>query len=242
MAHPKEGNLMPKQIKLVLFSIAFLLLPGSRAFAAPADDLNSILHRLDLAATKFQSTSANFEFDTITTYPVPDTDVQKGVVYYDRKGSGFEMGMHINQINGQPVPKVIVVSGGTFKMYEKLINQVTTSKKAEKYESYLILAFGASGKDLSDKWNIKYLGPETIGGVKTEKLELVAKDADVLKLFPKVTIWVDPDRAISLKQVFDQGQGASKVSIYSNIQVNPKSLPSDAFSFKTDSKTQFVNR
>ncbi|MGA2851041.1 MAG: outer-membrane lipoprotein carrier protein LolA [Terracidiphilus sp.] len=232
---------MSKEIKLVLFSIALLLLPGSRAFAAPADDLTSVLHRLDLAATKFQSTSANFEFDTITTYPVPDTDVQKGVVYYDRKGSGYEMGMHINQINGQAVPKVIVVSGGTFKMYEKLTNQETISKKAEKYESYLILAFGASGKDLSDKWNIKYAGQETLGGVKAEKLELVAKDADVLKMFPKVTIWVDPDRGVCLKQVFDEGQGASRVSLYSNIEVN-KSLPSDAFTFKTDSKTQIVNR
>lgn len=232
---------MHTRIKLVLLSIALILQPSRNAFAAPQDDLNSVLHRLDVAATHFQSTSANFEFDTITTYPVPDTDVQKGVVYYDRKGSGYEMGMHINQINGQPAPKVIVVSGGTFKMYEKLTNQVTISKKAEKYESYLILAFGASGSDLAKRWDIKYAGQETIGGVKTEKLELVAKDPDVLKLFPKVTIWVDPDRGISLKQVFDQGQGASKVSLYSNIEVN-KSLPSDAFTFKTDSKTQYVNR
>jgi outer membrane lipoprotein-sorting protein len=246
MAHPKErifieGNLMPKQIKHVLILFALVLVAGNRAFAAPPDDLASVLHRLDVSAANFHSTSASFEFDTITTYPVPDTDVQKGVVYYDRKGSGFEMGMHINQINGQPAPKVIVVSGGTFKMYEKLTDQVTTSKKAGKYESYLILAFGASGKDLSDKWNIKYLGPETLDGVKTEKLELVAKDPDVLKLFPKVTLWVDPDRGVSLKQVFDEGQGASRFCLYSNIEVN-KSLPSDAFTFKTDSKTQFVNR
>lgn len=233
---------MSKQIKLVLLSIALVLLPSHRASAAPQDDLNSVLRRLDAAAKNFQSTSADFEFDTITTYPVPDTDVQKGVVYYVRKSSGFEMGMHVNQVNGQAAPKVIVVSGGTFKMYEQLTNQVTTSAKVKNYESYLILAFGASGKELSDKWNIKYLGPDTIGGVKVEKLELVAKDPDVLKLFPKVTIWVDPDRGISLKQVFDEGQGASRVSLYSNIQVNPKSLPSDAFTFKTDSKTQFVNR
>ncbi len=221
-------------------SVAFAAAPASAA-PAPADELKSILHRLDLAAANFHSTSANFEFDTITTYPIPETDVQKGVVYYNRRGSGFEMGMHINQINGKPVPKVIVVSGGVFKMYEQLTDQVTTSKKAGKYESYLILAFGASGKELSDKWNIKYIGPDTVGGVKTEKLELVAKDPDVLKMFPKVTIWIDPDRGISLKQVFDEGQGESRVSLYSNIEVN-KSLPADAFTFKTDSKTQYINR
>ena len=83
--------------------------------------------------------------------------------------------------------------------------------------------------------------PETLDGVKTEKLELVAKDPAVLKLFPKVTIWVDPERGVSLKQYFDEGQGQSRTCIYSNIKVN-QSLPSDAFTFKTDGKTQFVTR
>lgn len=177
----------------------------------------------------------------MVTDPIPDKDVQKGTVYYDRKGSGFEMGMHIVEVNGKLVPKIIVVSGGIFKMYEKLLDQVTTSSRAGKYESYLVLAFGASGKELEQKWNIKYIGPETLSGVKTEKLELVAKDPDVLKLFPKVTIWVDPERGVSLKQYFDEGQGQSRTCIYSNIKVN-QSLPSDAFTFKTDGKTQFVTR
>ena len=80
-----------------------------------------------------------------------------------------------------------------------------------------------------------------IDGVKTEKLELVAKDPDILKIFPKVTIWVDPEHAVSLKQVFDEGQGQSRICHYFNIKVN-QPLPADAFAIKTDSKTQFVNR
>ena len=220
-------------------SLIFLILPARSTFAA--DDLNSVLRKLDEAAANFHSATANFEFDTVQTDPVPDTDVQKGTVYYDRKGSAFQMGVHINEVNGKPVPKVMVVSGGVFKMYEKLPNQVTTSNKVSKYESYLVLGLGASGKDLEQKWNMTYLGSETIGGVKTEKLELIAKDPQVLKLFPKVTIWVDPARGVSLKQVFDQGQGQSRTCTYSNIKVN-QSLPGDAFAFKTDGKTQFINR
>ena len=220
-------------------SITLLLVSFRMAFAA--DDLDAVLRKLDVAAAKFKSTSASFEFDSIQTDPIPDKDVQKGTVFYDRKGSAFQMGVHIAEVNRKPVPKVIVVSGGVFKMYEKLLDQVTTSSKVSKYESYLVLGFGASGKDLEQKWNMNYLGAETINGVKTEKLELVAKDPEVLKLFPKVTIWVDPDRGVSLKQVFDEGQGQSRICLYFNIKVN-ESLPSDAFSFKTDSKTQYVNR
>lgn len=219
-----------------------LLISRPIVFAsAPDDDLKNVLHRLDVAAASFRSTSANVEFDTTQTYPIPDKEVQTGVVYYERKGSSFQMGVHFVKDNGRSVPKVMIVSGGVFQLYEPLVDQVTKSTKVSKYESYLALGFGAGGQDLADKWNIKYLGQETIDGVKTVKLELVAKDPDVLKLFPKVTIWIDPDRGVSLKQVFDEPEGASRVSFYSNIQVN-KSLPTDAFTFKTDSKTQFVNR
>ena len=230
---------MRQAIKLVLIlSIAFV---GLSPAAFAADDLAAVLHRLDEAAARFKSTSADFEFDSTQTDPIPDTDVQKGAVYYDRKGTGFEMGIHIDQINNKPVPKTIVISGGVFKMYEKLIDQVTTSNKASKYESYLVLGFGASGKELLQEWNIKYLGSETLSGVKTEKLELIAKDPEVLKLFPKVTVWVDPERGVSLKQYFDEGEGQSRTCLYSNIKVN-QPLPRDAFTFKTDSKTQFINR
>jgi outer membrane lipoprotein-sorting protein len=238
IAPSMKGNPMVQGRKLVLAAILILLLPVRAVFA---EDLKSVLAKLDAAAANFRTTSADFQFDTVQTDPVPDTDVQKGTVYYSRKSGAFEMGVHINEVNKKPVPKVMVVSGGQFQLYEKLTNQVTRSNKVSKYESYLVLGFGASGKDLEQKWNLTYLGPETISGVKVEKLELIAKDPDVLKLFPKVTIWLDPARGVSLKQFFDQGQGQSRTCTYTNIKVN-QALPSDAFTFKTDSKTQYINR
>ena len=64
---------------------------------------------------------------------------------------------------------------------------------------------------------------------------------DVKKNLPKVTVWMDTDRGVSLKQVFDEGPGQYRVSVYFNIRLNT-SLPGDAFTFKTDSKTQYINR
>ena len=203
-----------------------------------AQDLKSVLAKLDASAATFRASSADFEYDITVTDPIPDTDVQKGAVYYERKGSGFESGVHINQVNGKPAPKVIVFAGGVLKIYDKLQDQVTTFSKAGQYESYLALGFGASGKDLVQKFSVKYLGSETVSGVKTEKLELVAKDPDVLKYFPKITVWMDTARGVSLKQVFDQGQGQLRTCNYSNIKLN-QPVPSDAFTFETDRKTQF---
>jgi len=220
-------------------AIALLLLPARAAFAV--GDLESVLHRLDTAAANFHSTTADFEFVSVQTDPIPDKDVQKGTVYYERKNSAFQIGIHIREVNGKVVPKIITVSRGVFKLFERMIDQVTTSTKVSKYEGYLGLGFGASGKDLANKWDIKYEGSEKINGVETEKLELVAKDPNVLKLFPKVTIWIDPEHAVTLKQVFDEGPGQSRTCLYSNIKVN-QPLPPDAFTFKTDSQTQFINR
>jgi outer membrane lipoprotein-sorting protein len=232
-------------IKLVFAaSIALILLPGRAAFAAPPDkmDLKEVLRQLDDAAAKFHSTSADFEFVTEQTDPVYDKDVQKGAVYYKRNGKAFQMAAHIREENGKPVPKDLTYSGGKVMLYEKLLNQVHV-KDAAKYESYLLLGFGAGGKELADKWDIKYLGSETLTDgktdVKTEKLELVAKDPDVLKLFPKVTIWVDPARAVSLKQVFDEGPGQKRTCLYFNIKTN-LALPDSDFTFKTDGNTQYV--
>jgi outer membrane lipoprotein-sorting protein len=223
---------------------ALMLLSGlavKAAGAAPADDLNRVLRQLDATAANFHSTAADFEFDSVETDPVYDKEVQKGTVYYERNGSGFRMAAHINEINGKPVPKTYTYAGGVFKLYEKLTNQVTTFSKLSQYESWFMLGFGASGKDLEQKWEITYLGPETLDGVKTEKLELVPRDPAVRKNLPKVTIWVDPENGVSHKQVFDEGHGQYKVSVYFNIKVN-QPLPGNAFTLNTDRQTTYNNQ
>lgn len=230
---------MSRGKKLAIAALAVLfVLSGRQIFAA---DLQSVLSKLDQASARFKSTSADFEFTTVQTDPVPDSEVQKGTASYERNGNGFQMAAHIATDNGKPAPKIYTFSKGVFKLDEPNIDQVTTFAKATKFADYVMLGFGASGKELADKWTVADLGPEKIGGVDTEKLELVAKDETVRKNLPKVTIWIDLNRAVSLKQVFDEGQGQTRTCIYTNIKTN-QSLPSDAFTLKTDKKTQFVNR
>ena len=230
--------------KLVITALmAALLLAARAASATPAEEKakDEVLRRLDASAANFHSTSADFEFDAVETEPIPDKDVQKGTVYYERKGNSFQMAAHIHELNGKIASKVYSYTSGVFKLYEKLTNQVTRFSKVSQYESYLMLGFGASGKSLEEKWEIKYLGPEMIDGVKTEKLEMVAKDLTVRKNIPKVTIWLDTERAVSLKQIFEEGPGQYRVCFYFNFKTN-QPLPADAFDLKTDKQTVFVNR
>jgi outer membrane lipoprotein-sorting protein len=216
------------------------ILPLRSALAAAQDDLKSVLDRLNVSAANFRSTSAQVEFDNIETDPVPDTDVQKGAVYYDRKNNSVQMGVHMNEHNGKPSSKAYTYVGGIFKLFEPGVNQVTTYAKASKWESYINLGFGASGKDLQDKWDIKYLGSEQMGGVNTSKLELTPKDPDLRKNLSKVTIWVDADHAVSLKQMFNFNS-STYVCQYSGFNFNQK-LPGDAFKFKTNAQTVYQNQ
>lgn len=229
------------KLKRTLVLLAAVALGGAAMRTARADDLQTVLRQLDAAAANFHTASADFEFDSIQTDPFPDTDVQKGVVYYERSGKNFRMGVHINQVNGRPVPKVVVLSGGVIRLYEALPNQVTTLTKLSQYENWFMLGFGASGKELAEKWDIQYLGKETMDGIRTDKLELVPKDPSIRKNLPKVTVWLDTAHGVSVQQDFDEGQGQSRHCRYFNIVVN-HSLPGDAFKFKTNSKTQYITR
>jgi outer membrane lipoprotein-sorting protein len=230
--------------RTVLFAatVVMLILP-ERAISA-GNDLERVLHQLDVAADGFHTASADFEFDSTMTDPVPDTDVQKGIIYYERKGTrgtDFQMAAHIREINEKPATRMYSYSDGHLRLFEPAINKVTTITKASDYSSYILLGFGARGRELADKWEIAYKGPETIDGVRTEMLELVAKDPAVRKNVPRVTIWVDPKRGVSLRQLWDEGPGQSRNCKYFNIRLN-ESLPHEAFTFKTNRQTVYDNR
>ncbi len=220
---------MPKGSKITFFA----LLAGAllAAQAVRADDLKSVLAKLDAAAEGFKTTSAHVEFDTIQTEPIPDKDVLTGTAYYERNGNHFQMAAHLTEHNNRPTAKTYVMSGGTLRVSDTgKESDAKSYTQAGKYESYLMLGFGASGKQLEEKWTIKYLGTETIDGVTTDKLELVAKDPEIVKTIHKVTIWLDTSRAVSLKQVFDEGEGQSYVCSYSDVKVN-QGVPGNAFAF-----------
>lgn len=214
------------------FFLPFVLVAAFVPISAlRAEDLASVLAKLDAAAKNFHTTTATFEFDTVQTDPIPDTDKLTGTAYYQRQGTHFQMAAHISRHNNRPAAQTYIFSNGVLRESDSgKESDAKTYTQAGKYESYLMLGFGASGHDLEEKWNLKYLGTEMIDGVKTDKLELVAKDPTVRQNIPKVTIWLDTASAVSLKQVFDEKDGTTRTCHYTNIKVS-QPLPSGAFSF-----------
>jgi outer membrane lipoprotein-sorting protein len=212
-------------------------------FATPAQtpQLKSVLAQMDLASARFKSAQADVRYDNYTRV-VNDHDIQTGSLYIERSGSNEQMGAVFFDVgaDGQSSTtpaRIVNFDGSTLKLYTPGTNQADQFKAGAnqaRYNSFLTLGFGGSGHDLAGSWDINDLGPELINGVKTEKLDLVSKDPSVRNTFTHVTIWIDPVRGLSLKQIFYAPNGDNRTAIYSNLKLNerinrkPYSIPRGA--------------
>jgi outer membrane lipoprotein-sorting protein len=208
---------------------ALTLIPIAAPTQAPAQSpqLKSILDQMDAASARFKSAQADVRYDNFTRV-VNAHDIETGTIYIERSGSTEHMGAIFFDVgpDGKPAStpaKIINFDGATLRIFSPGVNQVDLFKAGAnqaRYDSFLTLGFGGSGKDLQRAWDITDQGPETIEGVKTEKLDLVSKDPSVKNMFTHITIWIDPARGVSLKQIFFAPNGDNRTATYSNIRLN----------------------
>ena len=200
--------------------VAALLLSSTASHAEANPDLDKVLRQLDAASVKFQSAQADFQWDFYERV-VKDTTSQTGILYIQRMGRQLEMGAVVQK----PGRKVLGFHGSSLDIYDDAIKQtkhLDAGKDRAQYESFLTLGFGGSGRDLEKVWTTAFQGYETIDNVQTAKLDLVAKDAGVRNNFSHITIWVDPVRGISLKQIFETPSHDKRTNFYTNIRYNQR--------------------
>jgi outer membrane lipoprotein-sorting protein len=181
--------------------------------------LEKLLAQMDETAANFRALQANFVWEQYTKI-VEDKDYQKGTIYYRRQGKGIEMMADITDPQ-----KAVLFRDGKVQVAQPNVGVTTyeAGKNRETVESFLVLGFGGSGHDLMQQFDVKYLGVETVDGVKTAKLELVSKSDRVRKVFDKIWLWIDPARGISLQQqFFEPSSGNYRLATYTNVQFKQK--------------------
>ncbi|AXC10830.1 hypothetical protein ACPOL_1484 [Acidisarcina polymorpha] len=192
-----------------------------------AADLDKVLAQMDTASAKFQNAEADFSTDNYTKV-VDDHEQQSGTTYFDRSGGQTQMAALIVQ----PAKKTVVYKDGMLYYYDPALDQLnvfSVGKNKAQADSFLTLGFGGSGKDLKASWQIDDLGSETVDGVATEKLDLKSPQAKDSAKIDHVTIWVDPTRAVSLKQEFFYISGDTRTTTFTHIKYNDKKLPKNVF-------------
>ena len=218
---------------------------------APVDSnqLETVLKKMDTAAASFRSTQAEFEWDTYEKVIDEVDDVQTGAIYYRRTGKEIEMMADVRMEGTslktlKPERKYVLFSQGKVRMYQPKVDQVTEfdlGKNRSGLESYVVLGFGGSGQDLVKSFDVTYVGPETINGVATAKLQLLPKSEKVRNTYNRIFLWIDLDKGISVQQQFFTPQQDYRLAKYSSIQVNGKKIPDEVFRLKTTSKTQTIS-
>ncbi len=217
----------------------------------PADPaaLDAVLKKMDAVAANFRTTQAEFEWDTYEKVIDEVDNVETGTIYYRRTSKDIEMmaevkkaGTSMSDLKNEP--KYVLFSSGKVRLYQPKIDQVTEfdlGKNRSEFESYLVLGFGGSGDDLQKSFDVTYVGPETINGIATAKLQLVPKSAKVRNTYSQIFLWIDLERGVSVQQQLFQPQGDYRLAKYSDIQVNGKKIPDEVFKLRTTSKTQTIS-
>jgi len=219
--------------------LAFAARPQEKTSASGA--LEAVLKKMDQEAANFRTTQAEFEWDRYEKVIDEVDDIQSGTIYYRRTGKDKDIEMMADIT--KPDRKYVLFSDGKIRVYQPKPDQVTiydAGKNRTEVESYLVLGFGGSGEDMEKAFTVTYLGPETINGVATAKLQLVPKSEKVRNTFAKILLWIDLDRGISVQQQFFEPQGDYRLAKYSSIKVNDK-ISNDVFQLKTNGKTQTIS-
>lgn len=222
-------------------------------FATPhppdALTLDAVLKKMDAVAATFHTAQASFEWDTYEKVIDETDDYQTGTVYYRRNGKDVEMKADVKMEGSsldklKPEPKFVLFSGGVIRLYNPRTDQVTLfdlGKNKSDFESYLVLGFGGSGQDLLKSFDVALVGPGTINGIATAKLQLIPKSEKIRGSYNKIFLWIDIDKGISVQQQFFSPQGDYRLTKYSDVQINGKKIPDDVFKLKTTSKTQTLS-
>jgi outer membrane lipoprotein-sorting protein len=230
----------PPSIAAATLTTLLALAPAAHA---QASNLDTVLRQMDAASLKFQTAEADFHWDLYERV-VRQTTTQTGTIYFQKKGATLQMGAVI----APPSARTLEYKDAKLRIFDPgtdHITQLSAGTNQAQYESFLTLGFGGSGKDLEKAWTVTDAGTEPINDgektVLTTKLDLVSKDPSVRNMFSHVTIWVDPSRGISLKQVFVQPSEDQRTALYTHIRYNTK-IDAAGFAIKTDKKTTIDRR
>jgi len=202
-------------LHLVLFGSLVLFTASTWAAS-----LQETLTRMDQAAAKFTSLSADVRKVTHTGVINEDTE-DNGTVQMKRpKRNEIRMLLEIKP----PDPKQVYIDSKKVQIFfpNSLIDQeYEMGKYKSLLDQFLLLGFGSNSKELESAYSISLGGSEVIAGEKTTRLELIPKSQEMLAHLKRVDLWLSDETGIPQQQKFYQPGNDYQVVTYTNIKINP---------------------
>ncbi len=203
----------------MLTPLCVLLLPLPLP-AAPADQFQQTLAKIDEAAASFKALTADVRKIHHTTILNEDEETSGTVVVRRPKPKDLQVLFNIKQ----PAPMQFAFSDHTVERYNPklmLIDVFDLDRKLGAGVSrYMLLGFGSSTKDLEQAYTIGPGGPETIDGRQTTRIVLTPKKPDTVMHLSKVELWIADETGVAVQQKLYTDSDYD-VATYSNMKINP---------------------
>jgi outer membrane lipoprotein-sorting protein len=216
----------------VAFALALVVMALPRGFASAgyrkpkvAPPLGEILARMNDAAKRLKTVSANIEYTKVTVV-VNDKAVESGEFFF-RKGKSAEILLNYQK----PDPKVFLYRKNKGEIYLPKSNQIqeyNLEKQGGMVEQFLLLGFGTETGDLQKAYTIKLNGEEVLDGDTTALLELTPRRESVAAQLSKVQLWISEESWIPVQQKLVEASGDYHLMRYTAVIVN-RELPASTF-------------
>jgi outer membrane lipoprotein-sorting protein len=209
--------------------VAALALPEARAFPRrPKTDLGQILARMNDAAKRLKTVTANLDYTTVTVL-VNDRSTETGM-FYMRNPKNPEILIQFTQ----PDQKSFLYKHNQAEIYYpklKRVEEYNLQRQSGLIQQFLLLGFGTDAGALKSNYDVRLVDEQELQGESTALLELIPKQQQVLSQLTKIQLWVSEDSWLPAQQQFFEPDGDYLIAHYSGVKVN---RPLDSSMFGID--------
>jgi hypothetical protein len=170
-----------------------------------ADSLDDVLKRMDQAAQKFKSLTANVH-KTDYTDVLSSTDEEDATFKMMKRGKTDVV--LLAEFTGRDARKARI-SNHQFEIYHPKANSVEvydTSKYTKSADLLMLVGFGTTRAEMEKLYTITLGGSETIGTTKTTRIDLKPKSAEAKKIFSMIQLWIPDGQANPMQEKMISGK------------------------------------
>jgi outer membrane lipoprotein-sorting protein len=189
--------------------------------SANAQSLAGFLARLDGNAPTFSAATASLTW--LDHQAVIETEErQSGTVVIKRTSAN--KAQFVARFT-QPDEYAVALRENTVERYtprNNLIQEYDISNYRELAQTFMLLGFGMTGRQLAASFEITGLRSESISGQKATHLDLRPKAPDVRKQVSRIELWISDELGCAIQQKFHYPDTSYKLVTFTNLKLNPK--------------------
>ena len=188
--------------------------------------MDSALKQLDRQGSDFDTVLADVEIDWISRDGTADK-ANHGRIYQNSRG---EVRIQLDE----PNKRTVLIKGNDVYLYDpvKAIVEEFSRSKGGRLETFTVLGFSLTGRDLEDDYLVTFLGEDEIASRRVLGLELTPKSDSTREAVSSIQLWIDQASWLPVRQIIEHTpSGQSITTTYTGtarkLALNPELFDDD---------------